>query len=209
MSNVHGMVRSAYTFDSDAVSNETALDCGDESVTQQCFKDECDINILLAKFAVTGQLPDNVRVPQFVDFEETFDFQSSMNVIRAAEEAFNAMPAEVRDRFQNDPGRFLEFANDASNYDEALKMGLAIKRPEKAAVGPENGLPEPSVDLGAVRPGGADRGILPGVPSIPSTYILDVIVSDTIPQGCCLFSPGPRLGRFWSIYHASCFSWFC
>ena len=79
-----------------------------------------------------------------------------MNVIRAAEEAFNAMPAEVRDRFQNDPGRFLEFANDASNYEEALKMGLAIKRPEKAAVGPENGLPEPFVDLGAVRPGGAD-----------------------------------------------------
>ena len=71
---------------------------------------------------------------------------------------FAAMPAEVRDRFQNDPGRFLEFANDASNYEEALKMGLAIKRPEKAAVGPENGLPEPSVDLGAVRPGGADRG---------------------------------------------------
>ena len=92
--NSHGMIRSAYTFDSDAVSNETALDCGDEAVTQQCFKDECDINILLAKFAVTGQLPDNVRVPQFVDFEEAFDFQSSMNVIRAAEEAFNAMPAE-------------------------------------------------------------------------------------------------------------------
>ena len=97
-----------------------------------------------------------MRVPQYVDFEETFDFQSSMNVIRAAEEAFAAMPAEVRDRFQNDPGRFLEFANDASNYDEALKMGLAIKRPEKAAVGPEKGLPGPSDDLGAVRPGGAD-----------------------------------------------------
>ena len=91
-----------------------------------------------------------------MDFEETFDFQSSMNVIRAAEEAFNAMPAEVRDRFQNDPGRFLEFANDASNYEEALKMGLAIKRPEKAAEGPDKGLREASVDLGAVRPGGAD-----------------------------------------------------
>jgi len=158
MSNVHGMVRSAYTFDPDVVSNETALDTGEDAVTQQCFKDECDINILLAKFAVTGQLPENVRVPQYVDFEEAFDFQSSMNVIRAAEEAFNAMPAEVRDRFQNDPGRFLEFANDASNYDEALKMGLAIKRPEKAAVGPGSGPPEPSVDLGAVRPGGADLG---------------------------------------------------
>ena len=158
MSKYHGMVRSAYMFDTDAVSNETALDTGEDAVTQQCFKDECDINILLAKFAVTGQLPENVRVPQYVDFEEAFDFQSSMNVIRAAEEAFNAMPAEVRDRFQNDPGRFLEFANDASNYEEALKMGLAIKRPEKAAVGSNTGLPEPSVDLGAVRPGGVDAG---------------------------------------------------
>ena len=63
---------------------KAALDCGDESVTQQCFKDECDINILLAKFAVTGQLPENVRVPQYVDFEEAFDFQSSMNVIPRA-----------------------------------------------------------------------------------------------------------------------------
>ena len=65
-------------------------------------------------------------------------------------------PRNYRDRFQNDPGRFLEFANDASNYDEALRMGLAIKRPEKAAVGPEKGLPEPSVDVGTVRPGGSD-----------------------------------------------------
>ena len=92
MSNVHGMIRSAYTFDTDAVSNETALDTGEDAVTQQCFKDECDINILLTKFAVTGHLPENVRVPQYVDFEEAFDFHSSMNVIRAAEEAFNAMP---------------------------------------------------------------------------------------------------------------------
>ena len=95
MSNVHGMIRSAYTFDPDVVSNETALDTGEDAVTQQCFKDECDINILLTKFAVTGQLPENVRVPQYVDFEEAFDFQSSMNVVRAAEEAFNAMPAPI------------------------------------------------------------------------------------------------------------------
>ena len=91
MSNVHGMIRSAFTFDPDVVSNETALDTGEDAVTQQCFKDECDINILLAKFAVTGQLPENVRVPQYVDFEEAFDFQSSMNVIRAAEEALGEL----------------------------------------------------------------------------------------------------------------------
>ena len=52
MSNVHGMIRSAYTYDPDVVSNETALDTGEDAVTQQCFKDECDINILLAKFEI-------------------------------------------------------------------------------------------------------------------------------------------------------------
>ena len=31
MSNVHGMIRSAYTFDPDVVSNETALDTGEDA----------------------------------------------------------------------------------------------------------------------------------------------------------------------------------
>ena len=56
MSNVHGMIRSAYKFNPDVVSNETALDTGEDAVTQQCFKDECDINILLAKFALSDCL---------------------------------------------------------------------------------------------------------------------------------------------------------
>ncbi len=153
ISNVHGMVRSAYKYDSDAVSSATALDCGNEIVTQQCFKEECDINILLAKFAVTGQLPDNVRVPQYGDFEETFDFHSAMNVLRAAEEAFAAMPAEVRDRFGNDPGRLVEFANNPDNYDEAVGLGLAIKRPVQAVLDPIKGLPEPLDVPGSVPPG--------------------------------------------------------
>ena len=77
MSNVHVMIRSAYTFDPDVVSNETALDTGEDAVTQQCFKDECDINILLAKFAVTGQLPENVRVPQYVEDRKSTRLNSS------------------------------------------------------------------------------------------------------------------------------------
>ena len=46
MSNVHGMIRSAYTFDSDAVSNETALDCGDEAVTAWFESCWCGVQVL-------------------------------------------------------------------------------------------------------------------------------------------------------------------
>ena len=49
MSNFHGMVRSAYTFDPDVVSNETALDTGEDAVTQQCFKDECEFGLWISE----------------------------------------------------------------------------------------------------------------------------------------------------------------
>ena len=50
MSNVHGMIRSAYTFDPDVVSNGTGVDCGEDTPTQQSFKDECDINVMRASY---------------------------------------------------------------------------------------------------------------------------------------------------------------
>ena len=40
MSKYHGRVRSAYMFDTDAVSNETALDTGEDAVMQQCFRSD-------------------------------------------------------------------------------------------------------------------------------------------------------------------------
>lgn len=123
------MIRSAFNYDPDSFSllNGTAVE--GESMAQQSFKEECDINVILRRFAVTGEMPDNVRVPQYGDFEESFDFMSAMNVIRDAQEAFAAMPSDVRDRFANDPARFVDFVNHEGNYEEAVKMGIAIKRP--------------------------------------------------------------------------------
>lgn len=122
-------VRSAINYSVDVESAVNGIWDFGEDMAHQSFKDECDINNILRQFAVTGQLPDNVRVPQYADFEEAFDFKTAMNVIRAAEEAFALMPSDVRDRFANDPARFVDFVNDDANYDEAVKMGLAVKRP--------------------------------------------------------------------------------
>lgn len=153
-------VRSAFNFDADSNSNDNALDTGDEAITQQSFKEDCDINVLLKRFAVTGELPENVRVPQYGEFEETFDFMSSMNIIRAAQEAFDAMPAVVRERFNNDPGRFVDFANDPDNYDEALKLGLVVSRPVS---------PNPSSSSPSEAVPGASSPVPTPVPGDPGT----------------------------------------
>lgn len=126
-----------YLYDTNSVSRETGLECKDETRTQQHFKDEVDINTIVKRFGLTGQLPENVRVPLQVDFEDIFDFQTAMNVVRAGEEAFMTMPADVRARFGNDPARFLSFVQDPANTDEAVKLGVAIKRSEEGKVVPK------------------------------------------------------------------------
>ena len=108
------------------MSDKTGLKCLDSSLTQQQFKEEADINTIVDRFLKTGHLPDSVSMPQYVDYEGVFDFQSAMNVVRAADENFMRMDAKVRARFNNSPQVFLEFFANPDNVDEAVRLGLAV-----------------------------------------------------------------------------------
>jgi len=101
------------------------LDCKDPSLAQQSFKDEVDINVLLERFKVTGQMPSGVRLPEYGDFTGLTDFQSAMSVLLQAQNEFMKLPADVRARFGNSPQAFMEFCNDKANLPELRKMGLA------------------------------------------------------------------------------------
>lgn len=132
-------VRSSYNYDPDAASTASGLRCDDPSRTDQSFAEEVDINTIVRRFGLTGQLPENVSVPQSGDFTAVTDFQSALNVVRAAEESFMEMPADVRSEFANDPGRFLEFVNNPANRERAEQLGIVNKReapkiPEPVAV---------------------------------------------------------------------------
>jgi phage internal scaffolding protein len=120
--------RSAYD-NHEVMSSSTGLDCQDPSLTQQQFKEESDINTIVDRFMKTGHLPDPVSMPQYVDYEGIFDFQSAMNVVRQADENFMRMDAKVRARFHNSPQEFLEFFADPSNAEEAVRLGLAVPTP--------------------------------------------------------------------------------
>lgn len=124
-------VRSAYAYDADAVSLETgsAFD-PDEGRTQQQFAEECDINTIVKRFGLTGQLPTNLAMPLSGDFAEATDFHSAMNLVAQAQAEFMQLPAEVRARFKNDPGAVVEFLDDPANRDEAIKLGLVAAPPE-------------------------------------------------------------------------------
>lgn len=141
------------SYDVDAASLEAGLDCGEEDLTKQEFAEEVDINTLVRRFNLTGQLPSGVRMPSYGDFTEVTDFHSAVNAIAEAHEAFDAMPAEVRFRFQNNPAAFVDFCSDPSNLAEARKMGL---------VPPEEVRPAESLQAGS-----GERVASPGASAAP------------------------------------------
>lgn len=119
-------VRSANNYDMKAASDAVGFVCDRESRTQQQFKEECDINTIVRRFGVTGQVPTNIRAPIHGDFVETVDFRTAMDAIVAAREAFDQMPSGVRKRFHNDPAEFVDFCSNVDNRAEAERMGLLI-----------------------------------------------------------------------------------
>jgi len=113
-----------YGYDTNKAGDESALECRDPTLTQQHMKDECDINVLVKRFVVTGEIPQLNMPPLQGDFTEAPTYQEALNLMVEAQHAFMQHPAEVRARFENDPAKFVDFCSDPKNADDLRKMGL-------------------------------------------------------------------------------------
>lgn len=122
---IYPAVRSALNYDADAVSRETWLVCDEQTRTQQQFKDECDINVILDRFGMTGQLPMMTVQPMEGDFTEIGDYQSALEAVRMANENFMTLPSKIREKFGQDPRKFVDFCVDPANIESVREMGLA------------------------------------------------------------------------------------
>lgn len=116
--------RTPYNYDTSAASLASGLICPEPTLAQQQFKDDADINVIVRRFGITGQLPTNGRMPTYSDFSEVVDYHTAMNAIASSQQAFNALPATLRERFGNNPQRFVEFCSDDRNLNEARSLGL-------------------------------------------------------------------------------------
>jgi len=106
---------------------------GAVSRTKQAFKKDADINFIMKKYRETGLLPSvRDRKPFYGDFTNAPDFLETQNRIAHTRQYFQQLPADVRDRFANDPARMLDFLANPENDAEAVKLGLkeAPKAPE-------------------------------------------------------------------------------
>ena len=117
-----------------------------ESRTKQSFKKETDINNILGKFRKTN-LIDHVAKHRgsygdFTGYPQSY--HEAVQQVFDAEEMFGSLPSDIRARFDNDPGKFLAFAEDPVN--ESAMRDLGLLPSERAAEQP----PARSEPAGAV-----------------------------------------------------------
>jgi len=109
------------------------------SRTVQADAAETDMNVIMDKYIKTGLVPQGLAEPFYGDASALPDFMEAQQIIIDARNAFEALPAKLRDRFHNAPENFLAFMEDEANYDEAVALGLLVLKetpPEPPAAPP-------------------------------------------------------------------------
>lgn len=107
------------------------------SMTVQSFAQEVDINNIIRLYGIKdGALPP-ADVSQWLtgDISEYhgLDLADIMNRTRAAEEAFNNLPAPLRSRFDNSVNKLWKWVTDPANRKEAIELGFLLKQPQDEA----------------------------------------------------------------------------
>lgn len=122
------MVRQPYGYDVFAASDAAAFFSSNPTLTQQHFKDEADINVIVDRFLKTGEVPQQDARAMYGDFLDVPEsYQDALNAVLDAQDAFQALPAKIRDRFGNDPYELISWLHDPKNASEAIELGLLEK----------------------------------------------------------------------------------
>lgn len=136
-------MRSAYNYDRELVSHETAISCPpEEDRTQQQFKEEADINTIVARVK-RGDVPPFFP-GTYGDFSNVPNFHAAMNQVLAARESFMRLPARIRRRFDNSPAELVDFLSDPANLQEAIELKIVEKPKPEAEDGGAGSVAQPA-----------------------------------------------------------------
>lgn len=159
--------KTPWNHDTNFESERTGIYCPEESKTKQEFKDDADINVILARFMKTGQPPDIVLPEHFADLTGRTTYFDMASKAADANELFYLLPATKRAEFLNDPTRWADAVVAAlarGDVKDLNAMGVAAtEKPQEAPQGDSGDSPARKTAPGA--PGASKTGDTPEPPS--------------------------------------------
>jgi len=99
-----------------------------DEVTKQSFKDETNVNKILARHMRMGTISHLQQWGgQYGDLAG-FNFQEAQNQIAKANSMFEKLPSSVRNEFSNSPERFFDYVNDPEHKDKLAQLLPALAK---------------------------------------------------------------------------------
>lgn len=98
-----------------------------------------DLNAIMKRLDPTGKKFSRAVASGMVsdagmaygDFTDPKSLQEALNITMHAEEQFALLPVDVRNRFDNNAVRFLEYMHDPKMEEEHVKLGFRVKKEVK------------------------------------------------------------------------------
>lgn len=142
-----------------ARSDAHGFDTGRECKVQQHLKDEVDVNTIVRRFGLTGELPQGVPQGVYADLTGIEDLESAVHLVDTVRARFQGLPAEVRDRFGNDPVLFASSVQAYTDY-ELERLTGSVSTPGDSGGGPPEApaAPAPAPGPAGPAPGESRKG---------------------------------------------------
>lgn len=98
------------------------------SIVEQHHTEDTLVQNILKKYDQTGVFYHvNQAQATYQDNTAFNEYQDMYDKIQSADANFKALPSEIREKFNNDTGKFLEFVNDDNNIEAMYDLGLMQK----------------------------------------------------------------------------------
>lgn len=112
------------------------------SMTKQAFAADLDANKIIKRFQ--GNMEAAQQFEGVYGEFDSYDLRDAIHKVNTANELFLEVPSELRAKFDNDAGRYIDFVTNPANMETLLEHGLAVaieQQVQHSEVPPE---PEPT-----------------------------------------------------------------
>lgn len=136
--------------------------------TKQAYKDQTDINKILAK-AAKGQTISHLAKyePVYGDFADIDDLLSAHDRLERGRQIFSELPSEVRKEFANNPAEFFRYVNDPANAGRLGEIIPGLAKPGTQMPVPVRSAASEAAERAQEAAGGASPPAAPQAPENP------------------------------------------
>lgn len=99
------------------------------SRTKQSLADALDVNNIIKRYHQTGVLQQAHEFEGVYGDFSSYDLREAIEKVQQSNELFLQVPSEIRAKFDNDAGAFIDYATNRENIGQLRDWGLANPQP--------------------------------------------------------------------------------